>query len=364
MKVLLAGGGTAGHINPAVAIAKMIQKQEPDSKILFVGKKNSMEETLVQKEGFSIAFIEIAGLKHRLSLENIKIAAQAVKGVSQAKKIVRDFGPDVVIGTGGYVSGPVVFAAQQMGIRTVIHEQNVIPGLTTKLVSKAADKICISFEPSRAYFKQKDKLVLTGNPVRGEFFALNRSEARTKLGLDSRPFVFATGGSLGAETINQCMVELIKKQAAEKQMQIVLAAGKTGYPQVMKQLAGIELGKHIKIFEYIYNMHDYIIASDIVVSRSGAITCAELTAVGRPAVLIPSPNVANNHQEFNAKAIADGGGAVMVKEDENTIINVLYEVKKLVKDEKRRSIMQDKSYQMGIRNSANIIYQTIRELLT
>ena len=364
MRVLIAAGGTAGHINPAVAIAKMIQKQEPGSKILFAGKKNSMEETLVQKEGFPIAFIEIAGFQRKLSLKNVTIAAQAVKGVSQAKKIIRDFEPDVVVGTGGYVSGPVVFAAQQMGIKTVIHEQNVIPGLTTKIVSRAADKICISFEPSRAYFKQKDKLVLTGNPVRAEFFSISQSEARAKLGLDSRPFLFATGGSLGAETINRCLVDLIQKQAREKQMQIVLAAGKSGYPQVIKQLAGINLGEHIKVFEYIYNMHEYIIASDLVVARSGAITCAELTAVGRPAILIPSPNVANNHQEYNAKAIADGGGAVMVKEDENTIINVLYEIKKLVNDQRRLSIMQEKSCQMGIRNSTELIYQTILELLS
>lgn len=361
MRVLLAGGGTAGHINPAISIADTIKRKEPDSKFLFVGTKNGMESKLVPKSGYSIEFIEVSGFKRKLTPKNIMAVLKVVRACGKCKGIIKKFKPDVVIGTGGYVSGPLLYAASRLKIPTLIHEQNVFAGLTSKMLSDKVDTVCISFEASRPRFEKAKNVVLTGNPIRQELFELTYSQAREKLKADQKPLIVAFGGSLGAARLNESMVGYIKNMA-EGKCNILFATGEREFDTVSRALEGVNK-KGVNVVKYIYNMNEAMQAADLLVCRAGAITVSELNALGKPSVLIPSPNVTDNHQFYNAKALADKNAAVMIEEkdlDHKIFCNT---VNSLLENRARLDEMSICSKKMGIRNSNELIYNEIKKII-
>ncbi len=361
MKVLLSGGGTAGHINPALAIAgHLAQNHQAD--ILFVGTKRGLENKLVPAAGWDIRYIEVSGLIRRLTLKNFLVIKQFLTALKHSKKILKDFAPDVVIGTGGYVCAPVLFAAKALKIPTIIHEQNVIPGVTVKLAAGLSDRICISFADTTKYFKAShaEKCVLTGNPIREEMLSVNASEARKALGLDERPFVAAFGGSLGAATLNNAVVGLLNNEKTDH-FQFMLGTGQRFYEQVIKSLNKKE--DNLRLLPYIENMDLVMAAADVIIGRAGALTVSELCALGKPAILIPSPNVAHDHQTYNAKSMEKAGGAIVIADRELSPETLRQAIDSILKDENRKITMAEKARRVGITDGAKRISEVALSLL-
>lgn len=364
MKVVLSGGGTAGHINPAIFIAKKILEKEPDSQILFVGTPAGMENRLVAKEGFSICHVEVMGLQRKLTAKNIKAAYLAVTSVGKAKKILRRFRPDVVIGTGGYVSWPVLRGAAALKIPTLIHEQNALPGLTTRKLSQVVDKVCLSFDESRPYFSCKeDKLVLTGNPTSPELESISARRARSELGI-SAPFILSYGGSLGATAINEAIFTVAKEYSCKKPVFHTHAFGKREYDRWMnlEKTEGICRFGNVKFCDYIYDMPKQMMAADLVIARSGAITLAELSCLGKPAILIPSPNVTDNHQYKNALAYAEKGAAVLIEEKDLTAKKLIDEIDRILNDPGVLAQMSENMKKMAQPGATDRIWKEICEI--
>jgi len=367
MKLLIAGGGTAGHINPAISIANYVKKQESNSKFLFVGTKAGMEEELVTKQGYDIRFIDIRGFKRSLSFENVKTIFRIFHAKSQAKKLIREFRPDAVICTGGYVSGPVMCAAKSMKVPSLIHEQNVIPGIAVKMSVKYATFVAISFRETLNYIKSKKKCVLTGNPIREELFHVGVKNARNKLGLDERPFLLIFGGSLGADKINETVVSYLKENINKRNYQILFGCGKRNYETVLENIkkSGINLENfpEVNVVDYIDNMDEAMAAADVVVSRAGAITVSEITALGKASVLIPSPNVAHDHQTYNAMALYENEAGLMIKESELTPEVLATKIDKLLQNKTMLEKLSENAKKMGIHNATAKIYDTIKGVL-
>ena len=317
MKVIMTCGGTGGHIYPAIAIADEIRRREPDTEILFVGSEIGLERTLVPKNGYDIKLIESDGFNRKHLLKNIGVIKTLRRGSRKSHDILKEFMPDVVIGTGGYASAPIMKAAQKRHIPTYIHEQNAIPGMTNKLLERKAEKLFLGFEEASKHFKHPEKHVFAGNPVRKEFAETGKEEARAGLDLKPSDFVLlAFGGSQGAGRINKAMMKVIETFNGVADFKICLATGSYYYDAINRELEdkGIKTGDNIRIMEYIDDMARYLAAADMVISRSGALSVAEITMCGKPAIFIPSPMVTGNHQFYNAKAVADKGGAVIVEE--------------------------------------------------
>ena len=326
MKILFAAGGTGGHINPALAAAGDIRERFPETEILFVGTKTKMEAKLVPAAGFDFETIDIDGFYRQLTLENIKRDVQTLSKLmhasSQAKKIIQKFQPDVVVGFGGYVSGPVVRAAAKLGIPTAIHEQNAYPGMTNKLLAKKADCVMLNVEKAAQLLQCKNPPVVTGLPVRGEMLKADRDVSRTELGVrDDQVLVLSMGGSLGAEAINNAMVELIAAHWQDDSIYFLHATGQYGH-WVPEQLEarGVDLknAKNVEIREYINDMDRCMSAADLVICRAGASSLSELEALGKASILIPSPNVAENHQYHNAMALVERDAAAILEEKNYT----------------------------------------------
>lgn len=315
MRVLFAGGGTGGHINPALSVANFIKEQESDFEALFVGTERGLEKKLVPGAGYNIKYIDICGFNRRNLLKNFSVIKKLIKANKDCIKILKEFKPDVVVCTGGYVSGPVAIAANKLGIPSLIHEQNVYPGLTVKGSEKYVDYVAVSFDETVNYMKKPEKCVVTGNPIRGELLKTDYAVARMKLGLSEKPFVLVFGGSLGAEKINNTMIGVIKKLGKDSPVQLLFGTGDRNYRDVKEKLKDVELGEDIRIVSYIDNMSDVMAAADLVIARSGAITLSEIAALGKPSILIPSPNVVRNHQEQNARTFEKAGGATVITED-------------------------------------------------
>lgn len=338
MRVILTGGGTGGHVYPAIAIAEKIKEKYPGSEILFVGTERGMERKIVPSNGYEIRFITISGFDRKHMLKNAKTAVNLVKGSMQSRTILKEFRPDVVIGTGGYVCAPVVRMAAKMGILTFIHEQNAYPGMTNKMLEKYVDKVFLAFAEAAKYFKKKDKLVVTGNPVRKAFREAKRETARTLLSIPQDAFVvLAFGGSLGAKRINEAALPLLEFTAGQKDLYTVLATGSYYYREMTEkaQAKHLDLADNIRVLEYIDDMPSYLAAADLVISRAGALTISEIVAGGKPAILIPSPNVTGNHQFYNAKSIAGRGGAVLIEEPDLTDESLISSVLSLMNDRQR-----------------------------
>ncbi len=358
MRVIMTGGGTGGHIYPAIAIANKIKSVDKEAEILFVGTKRGLEKDLVPKNGYPIKFITVSGFNRKKLLTNVKTLADLMKGNIQARKIIKSFKPDIVIGTGGYVCGPVVRAAAKLGARTFIHEQNAYPGMTNKMLEKYVEKVFISFEPARKYFKEKDKLIMSGNPVRQSFFDADVNAAREALGIeDNETVILSFGGSQGAGKINEMMMEILAKFNGAPSIRLYFVTGKYYNDSVKKEIEerGLELKDNIKILEYIDNMERYLPASDIIISRSGALTVSEITVCGKASIMIPSPNVTGNHQYHNAKSVADVGGAELIEEKDITP-GILYEkIMNLVENPQLREEMAANAKKAAPDDAAGII---------
>ncbi len=365
MRILLAGGGTAGHINPALSIADKVRAQDPSAAVLFVGKRGNMEERLVGKRGYDIDFIDIEGFK-KSPLKNIRVVLKTLKAIEESKKIIRKFKPDVVVTTGGYVSGPVMVAAHKCGVPSLIHESNVYPGVAVRMAAKTATRIAVSFDKTYELIQQKHKCIKTGNPVRAEILETTREEARRALHIKDKPLVLVFGGSLGAQKLNEAVLDYIEKIQTAENVQLIFGTGERNYAGVMQVLAqkGINVPEcaHIKVLPYIYNMNEAMAAADIVVSRAGAITLAELMALGKPSVLIPSPNVAYNHQETNARQLEQNGAALVLTEAELSGERLQEKIDLLLSDSKQLYTIGENAKKMGVRDACDQIYEIIEEI--
>src|SRR3712207_3524342 len=315
MRVILSGGGTGGHVYPAIAIANKIKENNPDAQILFVGTKEGIESEIVPKNGYDIEYIRVKGFKRKIDFENIKRLLMFIKSLSDSKRIIKKFKPDIVIGTGGYVSGSVVLRASKMGIKTCIHEQNSFPGITNKMLAKNVDFVMTSFEDSHKRFAKEvsSKLRLTGNPVRDDILNTSKEEARNKLGIpQDKRMILVSGGSGGSEEINDALKIALPKMI-ESDIAFMIATGKVYYDKFMKDYGHLNMGENQKIVPYLDDMANNLVASDLTVCSAGAISLAEVTAVGIPAIIIPKAYTAENHQEYNAKSLEKAGGGVCIK---------------------------------------------------
>ena len=371
MNVLFTCGGTAGHVNPAVALARIFQEKNPGCKVLFVGADGGMENKLVPKEGYQIRSVTITNFHRSMLpadiLHNVGTLLNMQRSKKQAKAILDEFKPDLVVGTGGYASFPVVNEAAHRGIPTAVHESNAVPGLTTKALSKVVDRVMVGFEESRSHYDDPTKVVVTGTPVRGDFFRYTREEARKQLGLtDERPLLLSYWGSLGAEVMNQKMLDFIAQECYEgAPFRHIHGAGRD-YPWMREELLrrGLKLGDNgVEIREYIYDMPLVMSAADVVLCRAGASTISELTAIAKPAILVPSPNVTANHQEKNARVLADQGAAVLLRE-QDCGVNTLYEAAgQLLREKNRRESMIQALHGMAVPDAGEKIYETLRSMM-
>jgi UDP-N-acetylglucosamine--N-acetylmuramyl-(pentapeptide) pyrophosphoryl-undecaprenol N-acetylglucosamine transferase len=361
MKIVLSGGGTGGHIYPALAMAREIKKLNPEASFLYIGTEKGLEKDLVSREGLDFKAIEITGFKRSLSLENVKTIWRFLKGVSNSKKLLKEFKPDVVIGTGGYVCGPVVYAASKMKIPTIIHEQNSVPGLTNKFLSRYVNKVAISFEEARQFFP-KEKVVFTGNPRGSEVVSHIGSNAIQQLGIKKGiPSVLIFGGSRGAKAINEAVlknVEVLK----DKPYQVIYITGDVHYQSVKEELDLVGTPDNVIVKPFIHNMPEILPSVDLVVSRAGATTLAELTALGIASILIPSPYVTNNHQEKNAQALVQKGAATMIKESELNGSTLIKAIDEIMLDTDRIESMKKSAKQMGIPDSAERLLKMMQDL--
>lgn len=368
MRVLLAGGGTAGHCNPAIAIAGTIKAKNPDAEILFIGNSGKIEETLVQKAGFAFKAVKTQGFRRKLTLDNLKTIQLYLKARSDCKALIREFKPDLVIGTGGYVSGPVVAAAQSMGVPTCIHEQNAYPGITSKMLARKADIVFISFPGSEQYFGKTKKMILSGNPLRAEILSTSREEARATLGIPEDAFyLLSFAGSLGALEINRAMVDVIAENAKKKDFYHTHATGDRAWkwmPEALRE-KGFDVEKKgpISVQPYLYDMPLHLAAADGVISRAGAITLGELTALGKPAVLIPSPNVTHNHQYYNARSLSDRGGAILLEEKDLSARRLYEEILRLKDYPQERAALSRQAKELALPDAAETIYNEIKQLM-
>ena len=320
MKVLFCGGGTGGHITPALAMADILKQNDKKAVFAFVGREGGRENTAITKEGYQLFELKVKGIRRTLSVKNLCAIYQALTATARAKKIIRDFKPDIVIGTGGYVSFPVLRAAIKMKLPTLLHESNSYPGLVTRLLGKRCDRVLVSSERAKKHLKYSHNTAVTGNPVRASFKSIDRRSARERLGIPERDFfVLSFGGSLGAEKLNAAVAEYMRNQLKSRGLTYVHATGRAGfseYEELSRELR--DKNPRLRIIPYIDDMPRYLSGCDIVISRSGAMTLAEIGEVCVPAVLIPSPYVADNHQLENARALADEGCAVILEESELT----------------------------------------------
>ena len=371
MNLIFTCGGTAGHINPAIAVANMMKERYPDANILFIGATGRMEEKLVPQAGYALKCLPGSGLSRGKNLAAIKKNLYAVRcvlsAVGECKKIYRDFKPDAVIGTGGYASFPALYAAQSMGIPTCVHESNALPGLTTKLAANKATRVLVAFDESVKHYKNPEKVEVVGMPVRREFLYTNREDARQELKLDDRPLVVSAFGSLGAKVMNETMAGLFAlEQEAGFPWQHIHATGSFGWewmPGLVKE-KGVDLAsaKSIDMREYIYNMPTVMAAADVLISRAGASTCNEIGAAGVPSILIPSPNVTANHQEKNARVLSDRDAAVLVLEADCTPEKIFAEIKALLADPARRETMKKTLREMVRLDSTQRICDIVEEI--
>ena len=372
MNVIFTCGGTGGHINPAIAVANIWKERHPDSNILFIGAKDRMEEELVPKAGFRLHTIPASGLSREKNFaalkHNIRAISYVLRAVGNCKKVIREFKADVVVGTGGYASFPALLAASQLGIPTCVHEANAMPGVTTRKIAGKATRVLTCFPESAKHYKNPEKVETVGMPVRREFIFTKREDARKELKLDERPLIVSAFGSQGAKAMNEVMADLFKlEQDAGFPFQHIHATGSYGIdwmPEYVKN-KGVDLAKTdgITMQEYIYNMPTLMAAADIVISRAGASSCNEIAASGTPCILIPSPNVTDNHQEKNARALSDNGAAALVLEKECTAQRLMDEINGLLNDKDRYEKMHMALQKISVPDCADRLCDIMEELI-
>jgi len=362
MKIIISGGGTGGHIYPALALIREIQKDSKDAEFLYIGTKNGLESSIVPREKIPFQSIHITGFKRKLSLDNIKTIFRFLKGVNDSKRMIKEFKPDVVIGTGGYVCGPVVYAAAKLGIPTIIHEQNSVPGLTNKFLSRYVKKVAICFDEAKEFFS-KEKVVFTGNPRASEVIGKDGIRGRLSAGLSTTmPAVLIFGGSRGARPINDAVVKALP-ELGKKPYQVLYVTGDVHFEEVKNEVELVGNPKNVVIKPFIHNMPEVLAGIDLVVSRAGATTLAELTSLGIPSILIPSPYVTNNHQEKNARSLSDHGAAELLLEKDLNSNHLIQHIDKIMLDKEKLNSMKDKAKRMGVPDSAAKLYNVMKDLV-
>lgn len=370
MKFILTCGGTAGHINPALAVAGRLRELMPDCEILFIGAEGKMEMELVPREGYKIEPLKITNISRGHSLEAIVHNLDTLKNVAvstrEAKRIMREFKPDVVIGTGGYVCYPVLMAASELKIPTAVHESNAVPGLTTKLVAEHVDKVMVGFEESRGAYHHPEKVEVTGTPVRGEFAAYSKALAKRELGLDpDEPLVVSVWGSLGAAHMNKIMGELITMMDDSRPFRLIHSVGTRYFEDFMATLRQrapdfARFGADVR--KYIYDMPRVMAAADLILCRAGASTLSELAYMGKPVIIVPSPNVTNNHQEKNARVLEKAGGAKVFLEGEFDAPALMDTVRGLLGDSAQLEAMSQAMLSLAVPGATDRICDIILSL--
>ena len=361
MKILLSGGGTGGHVYPAIAIANKIKEENPDAEILFVGTEKGIESEIVPKYGYELKTVTVQGFKRKIDVDNIKRVFKLFKGLEQSRKVVKKFKPDVVIGTGGYVSGPVLFNAAMSKVPTVVHEQNSFPGVTNKILAKMVTRVLTSFEDSHQRFPEgtREKLVLTGNPVRKEILVARKSAARRTLGItEDKKMVLCYGGSGGSRKINDAM-KLVVRNMVKDDVAFIFATGKPYFEKFMNSIEDLNLKPYQKVVPYLEDMANALAASDLVIGSAGAISLAEITALGKPSIIIPKAYTAENHQEYNAKSIENQGAGVAILEKNLTPESLNEAVTKLLGNKEELLEMANRSKEIGKPEAIDLIYNEI-----
>lgn len=370
-KILIATGGTGGHINPALAVAGYIRENYPEAQILFVGTAVKMEAQLVPAAGYDFKTIDIQGFSRELNFSGIKqnvgTVIKLLKSSSQAKKIIKEFAPDVVLGFGGYVGGPVLRTACKLGIPTAIHEQNAFPGVTNKALAKIVDRVMLTAPEAEKYMTPKNPCVVTGLPVRGELISADREISRAELGLDDRPVILSMGGSLGARVINEAVTHLIEKRYGRKDCYFLHATGKAGVGMFdvirNEKKINLEENKHIMLREYINDMHRCMAAADLVICRAGASSLSEIQAMGKPSILVPYPYAAENHQYYNAMELVKNDAAILIEEKDFTGERLISEIDALLSDRTRLTAIGENAKKMAIYDATERIVKCICEIV-
>lgn len=370
MRILFAGGGTAGHINPSIAVANYIKARHPEAELFYIGTKRGLESKLVPAAGIEFRTIDVEGFQRKLSLTNIKrnisAASKVLSASRNARKLLLEIKPDVVMGTGGYVSGPVLREAAKLGIKCCIHEQNAFAGKANKLLAPKMDAVMLAMPEAEKFFKCKNKPIITGNPVREAVINTKKAVAREKLSIDNRLMILSFGGSLGARRINEAAADIMKWHYKSGKYQHFHATGKYGVelmPQLLKERGVKADSENLHITEYIDNMDLLLAAADIVICRAGAITVSELQAQGKPAVLIPSPNVAENHQYFNAMTLVNKNAARIIEEKDLTSDSIVSTVREMLENPELLAEMSNNSKKSAIIDTNQRIYNVIMGLL-
>ena len=370
MRVIFTCGGTAGHVNPALALAGLMRQRDPGTAVLFVGTPDGMERDLASKAGYDYAAVEVDSFHRSIKPEAMRHNLHAVGALARsgpaARAILREFRPDLVVGTGGYASYPMVKAAAQAHIPTAVHESNSVPGLTTRMLEEYADVIMVGFEDCRQHYRHPERIMVTGTPVRGDFFEKTPQQARQELGFDDgRPVVVSFWGSLGASHMNECMVDFFRREDAEGYpFRHIHAVGKGGWEAMEQKLRELELPKsdRLDVRQYIYDMDVVMAAADVVLCRAGASTISELTALGKPTVMVPSPYVTNNHQEKNARILEQHGGAVVLLEADASGEALYRAASGILRDPQRQADMSRGMAELGIRDATRRLYDTVMSI--
>ena len=366
MRVIIAAAGTAGHINPGLSIANKIMQEQPDSKIIFIGTDRGLENDLVPRAGYELKTIDAYGLTKKNLTKIFKI----LNGFKQAQKIIKEFKPDIVIGTGGYICGAVITEAHKQGIPTLLHESNAFPGRAVKMLAKKTDTILVAFKDAKTRLGSTKNVVVTGTPTKIKKLDLSMNEKNSiikKLGLEeNKPILLVFGGSQGAKAINDAIIKIVKENKIQE-YQMIWAPGPKQYDIIKEELnnsnINIENIKNVKVYPYIYNMEEIMNIADLLICRSGAITVTEVAKIGKAAIFVPLPGVSQNHQEYNAKALEKIGAAKIVLNNELENIDLNTYIEEIILDKQKIENMKQKASSISLDNVENKIYEEIKKLI-
>ena len=370
MRVIVAAAGTAGHINPGLAIANKIKQEEPESEIIFIGTTRGLENDLVPRAGYGLKTIEAYGLSKQISIANFKKMWATLMATGKAKKIIKEFKPDIIVGAGGYICGPVVWAANKENIPVILHESNAFPGKAVKMLAPKAETILISFEEARSRIPNARNIVCTGTPVKivkKEYSQEEKKKILTSIGVNgNKPIVLVFGGSQGAQKINEAIIGILENKM-NKDYQIIWATGPKQFDIIKEELASKNIDinniENAKILPYIYNMEEIMNVSNIIVARSGAMTITEISNLGKPSILIPLPNVSQDHQLYNAKVLENAGAAKIILNNELNKNNLEDEIERIMKNPQLMHEMEEKAFSKSVTDVQEKIYKEIKKIV-
>lgn len=363
MRIVISGGGTGGHIYPALAFIKEVKRLHPDVEFLYIGTENGLEKKIVERENIPFKSIEISGFKRKLSFDNVKTVMRFLKGVQKSKSYLKEFKPDAVIGTGGYVCGPVVYAASKLKIPTIIHEQNSLPGITNKFLARYVNKVAICFEEAKEHFPS-EKVVFTGNPRASEVVSIKEGKSLQEFGLDEKKkTVLIFGGSRGAAPINRAVIDM-QDELKAKNYQLLYITGEVHYEKVLNELKEKGEAPNMITKPFLHQMPEYLKSIDVIVARAGATTIAEVTALGIPTIFIPSPYVTANHQEINARSLEKHDAAIVLRESELSGDRLLHAIDEIAGNDEKLHQMSRLTKELGVPDAATRLYNVLKEITT